>query len=148
MPAWARGIAETADLVQDAMVHAFKRLDRFEVRRKGALQAYLRQSIQNRIRDELRAFNRRPRSEEFDEIEPIDQQPSPLDLAIDEEARRRYLDALQHLRPLERELIVGRLELGYSYEQLAAATDRPSPQSARVAVRRALMHLAEEMKRV
>lgn len=144
---WARGIAETADLVQDAMFHAFKRLDRFEVRQKGALQAYLRQSIQNRIRDELRAFSRRPPADPL-EVEHPDDQASPLELAIDDETRRRYLDALRKLRRVERELIVGRLELGYNYEQLAAATGRATPEAARIAVRRALARLAEEMGRV
>src|SRR6185436_12157630 len=54
LPRWARGVADTADLVQDVLLNAFRRIDAFEARRKGALQAYLRQAIQNRIRNEFR----------------------------------------------------------------------------------------------
>jgi len=40
---------------------------------------------------------------------------------------------------------LARLELGYSYAQITVATGRPSTDAARMAVRRALVHLAEEM---
>ncbi|OFV88038.1 MAG: hypothetical protein A2V74_07095 [Acidobacteria bacterium RBG_16_70_10] len=53
--------------------------------------------------------------------------------------------ALANLRPEERELVVARLELGYSYAQITVATGRPSPDATRMAVRRALLRLAEEM---
>ena len=71
---------------------------------------------------------------------------SPLEFAIDVENRRRYDDALTRLAPLDREAIVGRLELGYSYEQLALVLKKPTPGAARVAVRRALIRLSDEMR--
>ena len=40
---------------------------------------------------------------------------------------------------------MGRIELSFSYEQLALATERASPAAARVAVRRALLRLAQEI---
>jgi RNA polymerase sigma-70 factor (ECF subfamily) len=145
LPRWARGALETADLVQEVMVNAFRRLRGFESRRQGALQAYLRQAIQNRIRDELRAFGRRPTQEPIDSGF-ADPAQSPLSAAIDAETRERYLAALARLREGDRELIVGSIELGYTYEQLAAATGRTTADSARVAVRRALLRLADEMR--
>ncbi len=126
------------------MLNAFRRLDAVELKRKGALQAYLRQSIQNRIRDELRSFERRGTPNPLDS-NSADSGPSPLERALDGEMRGRYLAALHRLRSSEQELIVGRLELGYSYEQLAIVTGRPGAESARVAVRRALLKLAEQM---
>ena len=36
------------------MLHVLRRLDHFEPRHVGAMQAYLRQSVINRIRDEVR----------------------------------------------------------------------------------------------
>ena len=54
LPRWARDLADTDDLVQDALAQTFKRLDAFEIRGVGALRAYLRQAVTNRIRDELR----------------------------------------------------------------------------------------------
>jgi RNA polymerase sigma-70 factor (ECF subfamily) len=144
LPRWVRNIAETADLVQDAMFNAFRRIDAVEIRRKGALGAYLRQSIQNRVRDEFRSFARRP---PHDPIESgvASAGPSPLDLVLDAETYARYQAALRRLRPADQELIVGRLELEYSYEQLAAATGRRSVDAVRVALRRAVLRLAEGM---
>src|SRR5687767_14113574 len=52
LPKWARQLADTDDLVQDALVQTFKRIEEFEPRHVGALQAYLRQAVLNRVRDE------------------------------------------------------------------------------------------------
>src|SRR5262245_35538199 len=60
LPAAARGALDTGDLVQEAALHALRRLDVFEPRHVGAMQAYLRQSVINRIRDEVRRVTRRP----------------------------------------------------------------------------------------
>jgi RNA polymerase sigma-70 factor (ECF subfamily) len=146
LPRSARSMAETVDLVQDVMVNAFRRLDAIEVRRRGALQAYLRQSIHNRIRDELRSVGRRAPHGPLDSQAP-GHAPSPLDLAIDAQARERYTRGLSRLSPTDQELIVGRLELGYSYEQLASVTGRCGPEAVRIAVRRAVLKLAAEMSR-
>ena len=50
LPPWARSLAETQDLVQNAVLRALPHLRTFEVRHPGALQAYLRQAIDNHIR--------------------------------------------------------------------------------------------------
>src|SRR6185436_18319376 len=54
LPQWTRDLMDTDDLVQETVVRAVKRIDRFESRHEGALQAYLRQAVVNRIRDEVR----------------------------------------------------------------------------------------------
>jgi len=41
---------------------------------------------------------------------------------------------------------VGRIELEYSYEQLALILRKPTPGAARMAVRRALIRLGDEMR--
>ena len=56
LPAAARGALDTQDLVQDTIVNSLRRLDRFDSRHEGALQAYLRQAVLNRIRDEVIPF--------------------------------------------------------------------------------------------
>ena len=53
--------------------------------------------------------------------------------------------ALGRLTERERRLIVGRGELGYSFEQLALVDDRASAEAARKALRRALVRLSAEM---
>src|SRR6476620_10404692 len=60
LPRWTRDLMDTDDLVQETVFRAVKRIDRFESRHEGALQAYLRQAIVNRIRDELRRNKRAP----------------------------------------------------------------------------------------
>ena len=59
LPAVARSYMDTGDLVQEAALNAIRHLDTFEPRRVGAMQAYLVQSVINRIRDEVRRVSRR-----------------------------------------------------------------------------------------
>jgi len=146
LPRWARDLADTDDLVQDTLVQTFKRIDTFEPRRVGALQAYLRQAVLNRIRDELRRKGRQAELTQLDGLE-VDRSKSPLEHAIGQEAVDRYDRALERLKPEEREAIVARVEMGYSYEELAVLLDKPTPEAARKAAQRALVRLAEEMKR-
>src|SRR5687768_12334457 len=60
LPASARGALDTEDVVQESALHVVRRLHAFEPRHVGAMQAYLRQSVLNRIRDEIRRVGRRP----------------------------------------------------------------------------------------
>lgn len=66
LPRWARDLADTEDLVQETVLQTLKRIDTFEPRNEGALHAYLRQGIVNRIRDEFRRARRRPGTTELD----------------------------------------------------------------------------------
>jgi len=145
LPRWARDSAETEDLVQDTLLKTFQRLERFEYRHEGALHAYLRQVVLNRIRDECRRVARRPAVESLDE-NAVDSGVSPLEAAIGGEAVARYDTALQTLRDEDRQAIVARVEMGFSYGELAAMFGKPSPDAARVAVSRALVRLAEAMR--
>ena len=97
LPRWARDVADTPDLVQDVLLQTFKRLEHFDPRTEDALQAYLRQSLMNRVRDELRRHRRRPGSVELDSRH-VDEAPSPLEEAIGGEAIERYQAALMKLR--------------------------------------------------
>lgn len=145
LPSWARDLAETQDLVQETVYKAFKQMDRFEVRGEGALQAYLRQALVNRIRSEIRRVSRRPEPAALDP-QAQDPAPSPLEYAIGREAVEQYELALNRLRPEDREAIVGRIELGLTNQELAEALGKPSPNAARMAVERALFRLAQEMR--
>ena len=146
LPKWARDIADTDDLVQETLVQTFKRIEHFEPRRVGALQAYLRQAVLNRIRNELRRKGRQPHATDLDGLE-VESVESPLEQAIGQEAVERYEGALQRLNAEEREAIIARVEMGYSFEELAEALGKPTPDAARKTAHRALVRLAEEMKR-
>lgn len=145
LPRTARGMLETVDLVQDAVMACMRRLDVFEVRHQGALQAYFRQAVMNRILDIVRQQQRRPDQVEMPE-QLADVRPSPLDQAIGSENAARYDAAIQRLKPADREAIIGRVELQYSYDELAIVLDKPTAAAARVAVTRAMKRLADEMR--
>jgi RNA polymerase sigma-70 factor (ECF subfamily) len=130
--------------VQDTVLQTLRNLGSFEPQREGALLGYLRRSLLNRIRDRFRYAARHPTTK-LSETSP-DGGVSPLEFAIEEEDRRRYEAALSRLTPGDREAIVGRIELGYSYEQLALILKKPTPGAARVAIRRALLRLSDEMR--
>lgn len=146
LPRWARDLADTDDLVQDTLLRTFRKMEDFEPRRVGALQAYLRQAVLNRLRDELRRKGRAPAMLDLDDVR-LEASESPLEEAIGREALERYEAALARLRPEEREAIIARVEMDYSYEEMAEALGKPSAEAARKAARRALLRLAEEMKR-
>jgi len=145
LPPGARDLADTSDLVQETLVQVFKKIEGFEYRGAGAFQAYLRQAVMNRIRNELRRAGRQPPREELDEKQ-ADDRPSPLEEAIGSEMVELYEAALQRLSPKERELIIARVELGLTYAEIAEALTMPSADAARMAVARALVRLAEEMR--
>src|SRR4051812_27196339 len=124
--------------------NSLRRLDRFDSRHEGALQAYLRQAVLNRIRDEARRFTRRPPPAELTDSYEAEA-ASPLDIAIGREGVARYEAALQRLRPSDREAIIGRLELQHDYQELAIILGKPNANAARVAVTRAIARLLEAM---
>ena len=144
LPRWARDIADTSDLIQETIFETLKHLDRFEHRGDGALQAYLRQAVINRIRNELRRAAARGAAGALDSSMP-DEGTSPLEAAIAKETLDRYDAALERLRPDEREAIVSRVEFGLSYAEIAEVLGRPSADAARMLVVRALVKLAREM---
>jgi len=146
LPGWARDLADTDDLVQDALLQTFKRVEAFEPRHPGALQAYLRQAVLNRLRDELRRKARAPDRADLADVER-EYQGSPLAVAVGRETMAAYEQALGRLKPEEREAVIGRLEMGFSYEELALALEKPTADAARKAAQRALVRLAEEMQR-
>jgi RNA polymerase sigma factor (sigma-70 family) len=145
LPPQARDAEDTDDVVQDTVIQTLRKLEGFEYRREGALQAYLRQGVMNRLRDLIRRSKRRPAAEPMDEELP-NAEASPLEEAIGSEAVERYERALAVLKDSDREAIIGRLELGYDYDELARALDKPSPGAARLAVRRAVIRLAAGMR--
>ena len=144
LPPAARGSMDTGDLVQEAALHALGRLDTFEPRHVGAMQAYLRASVINRIRDEVRKLVRHPANVELPEEHPSDR-TSPLEAAIEAESYERYRQALGQLKPRDREMVVARVEVQWSLSEIAQRFGMPSVDAARMAVTRALKRLSTNM---
>jgi len=149
LPAAARGMSDTQDVVQETLSRAFSKIEGFEIRGEGALQAYLRQALLNQIRQEIRrAASRLPSADPGAADAAIDLAapgPSPLELTIGADDAERYERALARLRPDDREAIIARIELGLTHQEVAEALGKPSANAARMAVERALARLLKEM---
>lgn len=142
LPAAARDRLDTDDLVQISLARSLERLREFEPRRDGAFLAYLRRILINVIRDEVRRVSRLPGREDLTEALP-DGGPTPLDRALGRDLLDRYEEALEKLPEEDREAVILRVELGFSYPEVARAIGSPSPNAARMRIVRALMALAE-----
>ena len=130
--------------MQETLLQTLHGLDGIEVRGPGGFQAYVRQAVLNRIRDQIRWARRRPECEEPELIE--DPAPSPIERAVGVELLDRYERAMATLRQAERELLHLRIELDFDYAEIMTMTGHPSTDAVRVALRRALGRLAEAMQ--
>jgi len=146
LPMTARSQFDTCDLVQEVLMNVLAALNRFEPRHPGALQAYLRRSLLNKIRDEVRRTARQPMSVELDET-LLCNQPSPLERAATAEAYEKYRVALATLREKDRNLVIARIELQLTLLEIAERFGFHSADTARVAVRRALQRFAARYKK-
>jgi RNA polymerase sigma factor (sigma-70 family) len=145
LPRWARSLIDTGDLVQDALARTVPHLSRFEPRHEKALQAYLRNAVQNRIRDELRHAGRTPQLEDLNDAAPeggvAGTGLSPLETLLQDERHTLFTRALARLNDADRTVVVARLQLGYAYDQIALMMGKRSADSARMAVTRAIERL-------
>ena len=126
-------------------MHALQRLDVFEPRHVGAMQAYLRQSVINRIRDEVRRVTRHPAAESLSPDHPGDA-TSPLELALQAESYDRYRRGLEQLKSRDREMVVARVEAQWSLGEIAQRFGLRTVDAARMAVSRALKRLSTHMR--
>ena len=145
LPSYARRRMDTGDIVQEAIVGVLRNLDEVHSADPEALAKYLAIAIRNRIADEVRRASHGEVANR--NSDPADGRASPLEEAIDSENRRQYRAALLTLADDDQALLVGRIELGLSFEDLALVTKRNSPDAARVATRRAALRLARAMGR-
>jgi RNA polymerase sigma-70 factor (ECF subfamily) len=141
LPPVARGRLDTGDLVQEAALHVLGNLTTFEPRHVGAMQAYLRQSVINRICDEVRRVGRQPPPLELPPDHPSDS-ASPLEDAIRNEEYERYREAVSRLSAKDRALVVARIEMQWSFAEIAHRYGFPTVDAARMAANRAAKRLA------
>lgn len=145
LPAKARDLRDTEDLVQETILQALPHIAEIEYRGEGAVQAYLRQAIMNRIRNEYRRAGRKPDQGEV-HSRLADHGLSPLDVVVGKDVSEDYEAALASLGEDDRILVILRLELEFGYQAIAEATGRPSPDAARMATSRAIVRLAQAMR--
>ena len=143
LPGYARGMADTEDLVQDVMVAALARIASIEAQQGGLLR-YLQTSILNRVRTNIRDFANRQKKLDREYGGPAEGK-SPFDAFVTRENQAKYERGLSRLTPEEQDLVVGRIELRMSYEELAIHAGKPSADAARMACKRAIEKLAKSM---
>src|SRR5262245_62009207 len=140
----ARGYLDTNDVVQDAVFQMLRRVPVFVPRHVGAMQAFLRRTVTNRIYDEMRRIARQPRP-----IALADDQPctgiSPQEAAIRAETYQRYRDTLPRLRPRDRALVIARIELQWSFVEIAQRFRMASEAAVRMPTKRALRRFEARM---
>ncbi len=155
LPLAARDLNDTDDLVQMTLISALKNLDQFEARHEGALLAYLRTSIMNAMRGEIRRVGRSGIAETgMLQADINGAQYAPLQAeALNAQAPQWHSDqwidyerALLKLPAQKREAVLLRLEFGMSYAEIAAAIDSPSEAAASMMVTRALVELAKHLQ--
>jgi RNA polymerase sigma-70 factor, ECF subfamily len=145
VPYRVRGRLDTDDLVQNAVLRGFERLGSFERRGHGSFLANLRTIVLNQIRDEARRLSTKMPHEALGE-ELAQPGPDPIEMAVGGDLVRSYEKALQRLRPAQREAVILRIEMGYSYDEIAEAGGLASANAARMTVARALVRLAQDME--
>ena len=144
LPPIARAEANTEDIVQDAVLRVLPRISRFRHDTVGSLQKYLRTVVMNRIRDLIRKSKRHGTVVDVDAEPLADDEPSPLELAIRRQNVERFLAALQRLSPAERQLIIWRIELCLSVDEIADRLGKTTG-ATRMAIRRAIARLDAEL---
>jgi RNA polymerase sigma-70 factor (ECF subfamily) len=146
LPQYARDLSDTQDLVQIAFMRTLDQIGQFDALREGAFLAYLRKIMLNSIRMEIRRVTRRNQYgfEDADHELP-DPDASVVSKVIGQDVLEQYEAALMSLSAKAREAVILRVEFGYTFEEIAIATETPSGNSARMLVSRSLVQLAEAM---
>lgn len=146
LPAMARAVADTADIVQEAATRVLRKLDEFEPRHRHALRSYLQQAVRNQIVDEIRRSCVRGPTVPLEDVE-IASGDDPHARAAAAETYTAFRRALSHLKAEDQEVIVARLQKGFSFDQISLMTERRSAAAARMAFNRAMERLLGAMKR-
>ena len=144
LPPFARSLLDTSDLVQETLLRVIERIGKVDIQGIDSFQAYARRAIVNRINDQVRWARRRPNTDDVPEY-LADGAPLPIENAIGADIMDRYERALEQLSEEERHFIHLRIELDFSYADIATIMERSTSDAARMAVQRSFRRLADIM---
>lgn len=157
-----RGLLESGDILQDTLMAAMERFQRFEMRDEGSLIHWLGKLAEHKITDAAefhRAAKRdpdrcRPLHEKGSRDESTafmidlpDPDASPSDRAMCAEQSELLESCIAGLPEVYRELILLRNYAGCSWEAVARESRRPSPAAARMMHAKAMIALGRMMHR-
>src|SRR4051812_43748748 len=141
LPAYARDITDTDDLVQVTLLRALNHVEEFQAQGSGGFLAYLRQILLNEVRAEVRKRKRRGSMADVDDLVVADESASIVERLVGEERMRSYENALAALDREQQGLVVMRIEFGMSFQEMALETGN-SPDAVRMRLTRALKTVA------
>ncbi len=152
-----RSRMESGDILQDTFLSALGSFDHFEMRDEASFIQWLSRIAENQIRDaadyvkaakrdvarEVSLAGTGPDSDESVGIDPVASGMLPADALSIGEQTLLVEECLEKLTTEYRELVVLRDYVGMSWEQVAEATGRPSPDAARMKHATAMASLAK-----
>jgi len=116
--------AEAEEVVQDAMVRAWREAQTFD-RARGSAAAWLLTLTRNRAIDVIRARRRRTGYEEHSAAESLDAPPSPEREVADAQRAEAVRRAMERLRPEQRSALELAYFSGLSHSEIAAQLQSP-----------------------
>ena len=138
------GRAEAEDVVHDAFVAVWRKIDRFDAQR-GSLRAWLLTVVRNRAIDRVRARRTAVDVDDADERSLLRTGPNPTwDAALDRAAANDLRQAMDALPDEQRRAIELAYFEGYTYREVAEITGVP-PGTANGRLRLALAKLREAL---
>ncbi len=144
LPKKLRSLVETEDVVQDALAQTFRRIDLFDPKHSGAFGVTLYRTMKNCLIDQHRKAGRQPASGGT-VTSLLADGLSPMEEAIEKEKLERVITARAKLSEEDQALLNARLELDLEFGDVALLFGKPSPDAARVAVKRAIGRLVKKM---
>lgn len=147
VPMSARRLVDTQDVVQDVCVKILGALDRFQSQGVGSFWCFARSIARNHLIDAARrggALHETGMREGSGSCPEVIA-PGPATEAEGHESAEDFDRALEKLPERVRTSLLMRLELGMEWNVIAEECGYPSPDAARVAIKRALQTIAKEM---
>lgn len=145
LPRRLRSLVETEDVVQDALAQTFRHIDLFDPRHSGAFGVALFVTMKRCLIDQHRRAGRQPEVGET-ATSLAAEGLSPMEEAIEKEKLERVISARSKLSEEDQALLHARLDLDLGFTDVALLFGKPSPDAARVAVKRAIGRLVKKMQ--
>jgi RNA polymerase sigma factor (sigma-70 family) len=146
LPGFARSVNATDDLVQSTLVRVIKNLRTLRLKNKNSLLSYLRQTLLNQVRDEIRSHVRHPADSltNTETMTQYEEQTQLNDLFEDHHRHQAYERARRRLPAKQQRLLIMRIEQGMSYEEIAADLGS-NPGAIRMMIARAVSKLTDHL---
>jgi RNA polymerase sigma-70 factor (ECF subfamily) len=149
-----RAIEDSDDLVQTTLAAAVRDLPAFTPDGAGSFLRWLGSVVENKIRHHLRHLRQQCRDPARGQAastgalaQLAGSGTSPSADAAERETETRYRAALEQLEPIDREVVLLHVELGWTYQDIADALEQKSSEAVRKRVTRAVARLGLLMGR-